>query len=123
MTKSIASAPPKNGAPVFAVREKLLMSELGLSRDDLRARCRQLLIEGAHWINAQRQVFFSDLGAEILRATKSLQLPAPPPPPPAPAPVTPRALLLAQNPQPVEFHGELIAWHSPRKNERLLIAY
>lgn len=110
----------------FTIKETRLMGELKCSRDTVRALRQQFLIEGTHWAYGDdKRVYLSSEGAEIIRAKKN----AGPGAPGAPSGVAsaPGANAAHRTPLlltwPTPFDGKLIAWHSPKLNTTLLIAY
>lgn len=108
-------------APGFDVREVKMLGELGMSRDELRARRQAFLEEGTDWALVSNRVMLSRSGAEKLRATKGKPIPVPEKTPAA-AGNAERPTLLLTNGEG-KFEGRLIAWAMPLRNVKLLVCY
>jgi hypothetical protein len=123
--KKPAAAP---AVEAFTVRESHLCAELKVSKDELRLRRQYFLTQGRHWDYVNKRVLLSPVGAEILRGTAAFAVPEDfkenaPAADSGSRPALPAGLLLEKNPPPAVFTGKLVAWATPKRNERLLIAY
>lgn len=124
--KNFSTEKSRRGGPAlaFEVREARVCADLQMDKDEVRRRRSYFLVQGQHWDYVDKRVLYTAIGAQILKGTAKASVPQKNAPAEDCAPArTARALLLEKNPPPAEFHGELVAWHCPKRNPKLLIAY